>query len=154
MGKDVAKKVNIIQNKKVATATLCCRLDVLENAIALIQKPSIMKTKIVGLSSLTGLLSSLPSNQGLQYMFTGKLKPSRWHNSAPQIWLRLKWNAHWDEADLSIGLPFLRCSHPTTHKRNGRPSGPLPQPESRAYYMQWTKLSPPGLGQQRYQRPR
>lgn len=77
MGKDVAKKVNIIQNKKVATATPCCRLDVLENAIALIQKPSIMKTKIVGLSSLTGLLSSLPSNLGLQYMFSGKLKPSR-----------------------------------------------------------------------------
>ncbi|XP_072380670.1 uncharacterized protein [Diabrotica undecimpunctata] len=68
MGKDVEKnKVTIIQcnlqHKKVATATLCRRLDVTEDAIALIQEPWINKTKITGLSSLKGQIFSLPSNQ-------------------------------------------------------------------------------------------
>ncbi|XP_074028822.1 uncharacterized protein [Leptinotarsa decemlineata] len=67
MGKDVGKKVKIIQcnlqHKKAATATLCRHLDVLEEAIALIQEPWIIKTKITGFSSLTGQIFSLPSNQ-------------------------------------------------------------------------------------------
>ncbi|XP_072392208.1 uncharacterized protein [Diabrotica undecimpunctata] len=68
MGKDVGKnEVTIIQynlqHKKVATATLCRRLDVKEDAIALVQEPWIIKTKITGLSSLNGQIFSLPSNQ-------------------------------------------------------------------------------------------
>lgn len=67
MGKDVRKKVTIIQcnlqHKKVATATLCRHLDVKEDAIALIQEPWIIKTKITGFGSLNGQIFSLPSNQ-------------------------------------------------------------------------------------------
>ncbi|CAG9831404.1 unnamed protein product [Diabrotica balteata] len=66
--RDVGKnKVTIIQrnlqHKKVATATLCLRLDVTEDAIALIQEPWIIKSKITGLSSLNVQILSIPNQQ-------------------------------------------------------------------------------------------
>ncbi|KAJ3666063.1 hypothetical protein Zmor_001518 [Zophobas morio] len=47
-----------LQHRRTATTVLCCRLDKMQNTIAIIQEPWIVKSRIAGLNNLNGTVVS------------------------------------------------------------------------------------------------